>query len=248
MTLDPHLLAILSLAGSSLDVLGALYLAYDLLGGEHGPLRILTRGVTYGVMYGVGYGLGLGPAFGIAGGVSHGITLAWELSRAYREKKAGLLQDAVASAVRAAGFGIGVAWLYGVRCGAAFAVLSTLGQFLAYRIGIRPTLDYHPQKRPRITAKQFLAAVNRTAGYTLTAWFSARLAGGPNPAWPFAVRAGVTIGAVTAIWTFCTPIVEWIADTVPEKRLAVFGLALILCGFLLQSLQYWVVVLNAPVR
>ena len=33
MTIDRHTLALVSIAGSSLDVLGALYLAYDLLGG-----------------------------------------------------------------------------------------------------------------------------------------------------------------------------------------------------------------------
>ena len=41
--MDKHALALISIIGSSLDVLGALYLAYDLLGGEHGPLRTLTR-------------------------------------------------------------------------------------------------------------------------------------------------------------------------------------------------------------
>jgi hypothetical protein len=54
MTIDRHTLALISIVGSSLDVLGALYLAYDLLGGEHGPLRMLTRGVTYGVLFGTG--------------------------------------------------------------------------------------------------------------------------------------------------------------------------------------------------
>ena len=39
MMIDKHTLALVSIVGSSLDVLGALYLAYDLLGGEHGPLR-----------------------------------------------------------------------------------------------------------------------------------------------------------------------------------------------------------------
>ncbi len=44
MIIEKHTLALISIIGSSLDVLGALYLAYDLLGGEHGPLRTLTRG------------------------------------------------------------------------------------------------------------------------------------------------------------------------------------------------------------
>ena len=32
MTIDKHTLALVSIVGSSLDLLGALYLAYDLLG------------------------------------------------------------------------------------------------------------------------------------------------------------------------------------------------------------------------
>jgi len=84
--IDKHALAVISIIGSSLDVLGALYLAYDLLGGEHGPLRTLTRGVTYGALFGAGYGLALGPVFGLASGAGHGITLASEYSRAARHR------------------------------------------------------------------------------------------------------------------------------------------------------------------
>src|SRR5215471_16291387 len=95
MTIDKHAVALVSIVGSSLDVLGALYLAYDLLGGEHGPLRTLTRGVTYGALFGIGYGLALGPVFGLASGVAHGITLAWEYARASRGRlKPGLWLDA----------------------------------------------------------------------------------------------------------------------------------------------------------
>src|ERR1700675_140650 len=107
MMIDKHTLALISIVGGALDMLGALYLAYDLLGGEHGPLRTLTRGVTYGVLFGTGYGLGLGPVFGLASGVAHGFTLAWEFSRASRRgPKPGFWYDAVMSAIRGAGFGL----------------------------------------------------------------------------------------------------------------------------------------------
>src|SRR5580698_5596274 len=100
MSIDKYTLALISVIGSSLDVLGALYLAYDLLGGEHGPLRTLTRAVTYGVLFGGGYGLALGPVFGVASGVAHGITLAWEFSRASRrEPKPGIWLDMAMSAI-----------------------------------------------------------------------------------------------------------------------------------------------------
>jgi len=39
-----------------------------------------------------------------------------------------------------------------------------------------------------------------------------------------------------------------VADNLPERRLGFFGAMLVLAGFGLQSLQYWAVLLNAPVR
>ena len=41
--MDHHTVAAISITGTCLDVIGSLYLAYDLLGGQHGPLRLLTR-------------------------------------------------------------------------------------------------------------------------------------------------------------------------------------------------------------
>src|ERR1700683_2144288 len=67
--MDHHTLAAISIAGTSLDVLGSLYLAYDLLGGQHGPLRLLTRAVTYSIVFGVGYGIGLGLFLALGGTV-----------------------------------------------------------------------------------------------------------------------------------------------------------------------------------
>ena len=46
MMIDKHMLVGVRIVGSSLDMLGTLYLVYDLLGGEHGPLGTFTRGVT----------------------------------------------------------------------------------------------------------------------------------------------------------------------------------------------------------
>ena len=249
MTIDKHTLALVSIVGCSIDVLGALYLAYDLLGGEHGPLRTLTRGVTYGVLFGAGYGLGLGPVFGLASGVAHGITLGWEFSRASRHgPKPGFWVDTAMSAIRGGGFALGATYLYGVTFGATFGVLSTVGQVIAYQAGIRPTLDYQAATRPRLTKHQFLAALNRTVGYAAAGYISALTAHQSANALAVGVRAGLVIGLVTAISGFCTPFIEWIADHVPEKRMGVFGVGLILIGFALQSVQYWVALLDVSIR
>src|SRR5579864_6298999 len=101
--MDHHTVAAVSIIGISLDVLGGLYLAYDLLGGQHGPLRLLTRAVTYSIVFGIGYGLGLGLFFGIAAGAATGITVAIELQRAAsRHDHYALPWEAVFSAIRGA--------------------------------------------------------------------------------------------------------------------------------------------------
>src|ERR1700684_829083 len=139
MMMDRHTLALISIVGSALDVLGALYLAYDLLVGEHGPLRTLTRAVTYGALFGTGYGLALGPLFGLITGIAHGITLGWEYARTSRnEPNPGFWVDAAMSGICRCAFGLAASFLFGNRFGVAFAVLSTMGQTFAYRAGIRP--------------------------------------------------------------------------------------------------------------
>src|SRR5450432_1185410 len=99
--MDHHMVAAISVTGVCLDVLGGLYLAYDLLGGQHGPLRLLTRMVTYSIVFGIGYGMGLGFFFGIASGLATGITVALELRRTARtQNHYPLPWEAVFSAIR----------------------------------------------------------------------------------------------------------------------------------------------------
>jgi hypothetical protein len=249
LTVDKHTIALISIVGSSLDVLGALYLAYDLLGGEHGPLRTLTRFVTYGALFGTGYGLTLGPVFGLASGAAHGLTLAWEFSRASRhEPPPGFWTDTGMSAIRGCGFALGSAYLFGSMFGVAFGVLSTVSQAIAYRFGIRPTIASKSAVRPRLTALQFWAAVNRTVGYAIAGYLCSLLAQHREQAFAVVLRAGLTIGVVTVVVGAVTPFVEWTADHLPEKRMGVLGVGLIFVGFTLQSAQYWAVVLDVTVR
>jgi hypothetical protein len=58
-------------------------------------------------------------------------------------------------------------------------------------------------------------------------------------AWAFALRVGFVTGMVTGLGITINPFIEYYADNLPERRLGAFGIALIFCGFLLQSLQYW---------
>lgn len=247
--IDKHTLAVIGIIGNSLDLLGALYLAYDLLGGDHGPLRTLTRAVTYGTIFGTGYGLALGPVFGLASGLAHGITLAWEYSRASRhEPDPGFGVDAAMSAIRACGFAVGASYVFGPRFGVTFGVLSTVGQLLAYRIGIRPSAAYKPSVRPHLNRFLLLASANRALGYAIAGYLSSLVAQNREHAIAVGLKAGLAIGVVTALAGPLTPFIEWTADHMPARRMGIFGVGLILTGFLLQSVQYWIVLLDVGVR
>jgi hypothetical protein len=238
--MDHHTLAAISIAGTCLDVLGTLYLAYDLLGGKHGPLRLLTRAVTYSIVFGVGYGIGLGLFFGFVAGTATGITIAVELNRAARGKDHySLPREALFAAIRAFGFGAGLYRTLGLRFAVTFAILITIGQIIAYSRGMRPTIDYEASRRARLTRRQFWGAVERTAGYVATALVCSTFVHHVDHAWLFAIRVGFVTGIVTAVGGAVVPYIEYFADNLPERRLGAFGIALILCGFSLQSLQYW---------
>ena len=65
--------------------------------------------------------------------------------------------------------------------------------------------------------------------------------------WLFALRVGLVTGVVTAVGTTVNPYIEYYADNLPERRLGVFGIWLVLGGFALQSLQYWLAMLDVRI-
>lgn len=247
--MDHHTVATVSIAGSGLDVLGSLYLAYDLLGGQHGPLRLLTRAVTYSVVFGIGYGLGLGFFFGLTTGAATGVTVAIELSRmARRQDHYPLFWEGVFSAIRGVAFGAGLYPYVGFRFAAAFGTLITLGQILAYSRGLRPSVDYGPSRRPRLSRRQFWAAVVRTVGYITTALICSAFVQHLEHPWLFALRLGMVTGLVTAAGNALGPFIEYFSENLPARSMGAFGIGLIFVGFALQSFQYWLAVMDVPIR
>jgi hypothetical protein len=246
--MDHHVVAAVSISGTCLDVLGSLYLAYDLLGGQNGPLRLLTRAVTYSIVFGIGYALGLGLFFGLAAGISTGITVAVELNRKARHHDHySLPGEALFSAIRGFGFSAGLYRILGLRFALAFGVLLTLGQVFGYWLGNRPAIDYVASRRPRLTGRQFWGTMVRVVGYIAAALICSTLVRHVDRAWLFAIRVGTVTGITTGVGILINPFIEYYADNLPERRLGAFGIGLILCGFALQSFQYWVALLDLRV-
>lgn len=226
-----HTVAAISIAGTTLDVLGSLYLAYDLLGGQHGPLRLLTRAVTYSLAFGIGYGFGLGLFFGITAGIASGLTTATELNRVARGlPHYSLTWEAFFSAIRGAAFSAGLYRNLGLSFAIAFAVLITAGQIFAYSRGIRPSMDYVASRRPRFTRHQFWGTILRTIGYIAAAITCSTLVRHIDHAWAFAIRVGLVTGLITAIGATVNPYIEYYADILPPRWLGVFGNSFWFCS------------------
>src|ERR1700758_2749497 len=124
-----NFIPILSLAGVILDALGGLYLAYDLLGGARGPLRLVTKSVSYGVLFGSAYGLPLGVWFGLAGLLVSGPALSIEIGRRSVREIHPFFEALVLGLLRAVSFGAS-GWLskdswfginFGIFCAVGFA-------------------------------------------------------------------------------------------------------------------------------
>ena len=246
--MDHHTLAAVSIAGISFDVLGGLYLAYDLLGGKHGPLRLLTRMVTYSIVFGAGFSLGMGLFFGVVCGAATGVTIAIELHRtAISNDHYSLPWETLFSAIRGAAFAAGLYWMVGLRFAVIFGIFVTAGQVVAYARGIRPSIDYIAARHARLTARQLWAALIRTLAYIVTALLCSAFVRHIDHPWLFALRVGLVTGIATVIGIAVNPYIEYYADNLPSRRLGAFGIALVFLGFALQSVQYCLVLFDVPV-
>ena len=247
---DGHVLAAVSLTGVVLDLMGGLYLAYDLLGGRHGPLRVLTRTATYAVLFGVGYGLPLGPVYGLVAGLGLGLALGIEFwlaaatsGRVPRGTTVGLAIVRGATAQ-----GLAAALTFDRRFGAAFGALSIVGLIAVYLAGSAPSQEYQPDTRPHLTRRRLVATCVRGAVIALAGVIAGSLAREGSRGLLFGLEIGLVVAVVGAFVPTVSPFVEWWADALPSRRLGALGAVLLLAGFALQSLQYWVVLLNLRVR
>ena len=109
-------------------------------------------------------------------------------------------------------------------------------------------MDYRPSTRPRMTMPLFLAVINRTVGYALAGYVNALVAHQREGAMAFGLKVGLLVGVVSGIVTFLMPYIEWRADNMPVRRMGVIGVAMILIGFALQSVQYFVTLMQTGAK
>lgn len=252
MIADTRELAYLGLSGTLLDMLGGLYLGYDLLGGVKGPLALVTRAVTYSVVFGLGYGLAFGTAFGVIAGIGLGTTLAVEFSGVSRHQRvhgsSPLYQSPLFGFMRGPILGLAAWHRFGGRFAALFGALCAVLLGLVYRLRFAPAYDYRSQEAPVVTRHRLVAALMRALAVGVAGALAGWLSTGNPYSMIFGVVVGGAVAAVTTLVTVFSPIVEWRVDHMPERHLILAGLGFVFAGFLLQSIQYVLVILRVPVQ
>jgi len=235
---------ILSLVGVILDALGGLYLAYDLLGGRHGPLRTLIKSVSYGVMFGTVYALPLGVWFGLAGLLVSGPALSMEIRQRGVFEAHPFFEALAFGLVRAASFGAAGWFSKDAQFGISFGILSAVGFVGAYLIVGPPAVI--GLKHPRVNKTVVRRAVFRGGSIGLAALVSG-LISKESHAFVYGVEVGVVTGTASGLLLAVAPSVEAWVDKLPDRRLGGYGAILVLIGSLLQTIQYVLPLLGQPI-
>lgn len=243
--MSTHVVAVISLTGLGLDLFGALYLAYDLLGGSHGPIRTVTRVLTYSLAWTAFLTLGIGFPFGAIAGAGYGALLGleyglWQETRdlKFRSEIFGLLRGAV--------LGLAGGVSYGLRFGLIGAPLAAFWLVLASRFRFSVASEYTLERsrfviRPVVLRNQAIRVLGTTAALDLAAIASGWTA---HDFWTFTIRYALAAWLGGAIIGSGAPVVEAWADRLPSRSLGFFGTVLILVGFALGSVEYWVQLLG----
>ena len=250
--LTQRLVAEVTLAGMGLDVLGGCYLAYDLLGGKHGPLRTIARSAGYVALFFVGYYIVLGASYALIASVGMGVLLTLEYWSAGSSDPAKNARRPSAvfifGSLRGVVLGFASMPLAGPVFGVWFGLMCAATLNASYALGFAPTDDYEAKSRPRISSHKLVASLLRTLGVSAAGVIASLAVGSPTIRWTFGLLLGAAAGTVSALVGLFSPVIEWWIDNLPERRLGVLGLGLILVGMMLQSVQYLVVVLELSVR
>jgi hypothetical protein len=229
---------IVSLTGLILDVLGGLYLAYDLLGGKKGPLRLLTRVVTYSVCYTIAYSTLLGLGFGLIAGAGLGLALGMELSNIGGKLKSdGFVMQAILIACRSVALALAV-WLK-IRSVIALVFFLTcwLALLTSWWLKFSPT-DVDAKEKVGITKKKLWAASCRGFAVLVAAALAGVIGHAPPPELLYLCWVGVAVGLASGAVGIFTPLIEAWADELPPQKMGVLGTVLFLLGFCVQALPY----------
>lgn len=233
--MEPHFAAQFTLLGMACDVVGGIYLAYDLLGGEKGPLNTFFRLVNYSVLAVLIFCVSLGPKFALPAGIGIGCAFGLHLENASRENKDSFLFLLRLGLIRALGVGVGV-WVQGFpKMAWLMALIVVIMSLVLPRMGISPATVYQSEKKPQLKKQQLIIA-GVLGGIALITTFLGAAFTGQSELFQFSISMGLTFACSILVITTLSPIIEWYADNLPPKTFGFIGAILFVTGFLIQAL------------
>lgn len=244
MAISPQLVAGINFAGLLLDALGGLYLAYDLLGGEKGPLRVVTRIATYTLILGTVYSIALGLKFGLIAGPGLGTAIGLQIRQfASGQPETARFKLAIAL-LRAGTIGLAVGVSHSVTLGLVFTAIMLGLALLLNKLGIGPDKFYKPGTRPKFNKGVLLIITVLTGCAYLLSIIGEAITHQTLSTQVISVCAAVAIG--TALVATLSPVIEYWADRLPEKTMGTAGCVMFLIGIAIQSLPYVMTLLEIP--
>jgi hypothetical protein len=242
--MDAHVMAAISMIGNLLDAVGGLYLAYDLLGGERGILRILIRIVNYGILIGCVYTIVLGLRFGIIAGIGMGTAMGLQLANAAQGKPETQRLITSLAVLRSLTIGLASSMLLPIPHAIILGLFVLGSGLILPMFGLSPGRLYSAGAKPSFTKEKLLFAILLTGILALGFGTAALLFGGEPAFLRLALKVAVTVIILTLLVGSLSPMIEWYADQLPLRTIGHVGAVLFIIGFFLQAVPNLIVLLD----
>jgi hypothetical protein len=243
MAIEPFTSAALSITGLTFDSIGGLYLAYDLLGGEGGPLSKITRIVTYSLLAVFIYSFAGNLKFALVCGIGLGSIFGLQLDWIGAGKKVNLKMMIVLSIARMIIIGVASSFVLPIPVALIVCAGAFFGSMASQKMKLSPEYWYEASRKPVFSFKRIGLGLILGTFMTLMVLFGETICGDKNGL-ASALRLGFTVGIGTGLIASVSPFVEWYADNLPPRKMGYIGAVMFMIGFAIQSIPSLVVLLG----
>jgi hypothetical protein len=243
MTLAPYTSAVISMIGMTFDSIGGLYLAYDLLGGERGPLSKITRIVTYSLMTVIVYAFAANLKFALISGIGMGALFGLQLDWIGAGKTVNRKMTVILAIARMVIITFGFSFLLPLGAACIVGTGALLGSLTSRRLKVSPEYWYEASRKPTFNIRRLGIGVLLGISMTVLVYLGETVCGVKDSLMN-AMHLGLTVGIGTAMIATISPFVEWYADNLPPRSMGYLGAVLFMIGFAIQSIPSLFVLLG----
>lgn len=243
--MDDHISAVVTIIGMTCDVMGGLYLAYDLLGGENGPLARLTKIVNYSVLLTLLFLITMGFKFALIVGIAFGTALGLHFDRAGRSIPDTFKFLLLTAILRSVAIAAAVSLKENYVIALVMGVLVFGMSMILPKLKISPVSLYNSAKRPQLSWRQVLIALSLMGVALASGLLGASIAHGDARTIGFVFKFGLTFGFAIFVTSIVSPLIEWYSDNLPPQSFGTAGVALFIIGFVIQAIPSFATIFDA---